>query len=396
MAAGWAARRGAAARGDRRGRRGARLRRFLPDVRPPRRGEDSRAPSRAPPSVTAHGRRFGDPDLVAIGLAAPGPAALYSGRRARGARPLRRGDGRCRRGRASRRSSPGTSTASMIEGCQEISDFGRAAEWTAALTRWCSAQPGLVAFTGQCAVHRGQIMRLHGAFARRPSTSSRAPSRATWPRPTRQPPGWPSPRRGDVLRMLGELERAEASYERAADHGLRARSPAWPCSGSRAGRTEAALAAVAPAAGRDDRTPWRGPGCCPRRSRCCSPAATRTTARDGGARAGGDRRATSAAPRCSRDGGVRLGRGRAGRRGPGRRAALPAQGVGSCGRALDAPYEAARARVQVGRALPALGDDESATGELAAARRAPRRARRRPAARRGRPTAGAGRRCPTG
>ena len=53
---------------------------------------------------------------------------------------------------------------SMIEACQEISDFSRAASWTSALTRWCEAQPGLVPYTGQCSLHRGQIMRLRGAY----------------------------------------------------------------------------------------------------------------------------------------------------------------------------------------------------------------------------------------
>ena len=52
----------------------------------------------------------------------------------------------------------------LIEACQELSDFGRAEQWTTMLNRWCDTQDGLVAFTGQCAVHRGQIMRLHGAF----------------------------------------------------------------------------------------------------------------------------------------------------------------------------------------------------------------------------------------
>ncbi len=52
----------------------------------------------------------------------------------------------------------------MIEACQEVSDFARAAQWTAQLTRWCDSQPDLVPFTGQCAVHRGQIMRVRGAL----------------------------------------------------------------------------------------------------------------------------------------------------------------------------------------------------------------------------------------
>ena len=52
----------------------------------------------------------------------------------------------------------------MIEACQELADISRMSAWTRALTRWCDTQPGLVPFTGQCSLHRGQILRLHGAF----------------------------------------------------------------------------------------------------------------------------------------------------------------------------------------------------------------------------------------
>ncbi|TSE01679.1 hypothetical protein FOS14_03940 [Skermania sp. ID1734] len=37
-------------------------------------------------------------------------------------------------------------------------------QWTKALTGWCDDQPGLLAFTGQRAIHRAQLLRFHGHF----------------------------------------------------------------------------------------------------------------------------------------------------------------------------------------------------------------------------------------
>ena len=113
--------------------------------------------------VTDYGRRFGDADLTANGLNAQGRMLIYTGRVPEGLALL----DEAMVGISTGDVSPivaGEVYCSLIEACQEVSDYGRAAEWTSALTAWVDAQPGLVTFTGQSAVHRGQIMRVRGAF----------------------------------------------------------------------------------------------------------------------------------------------------------------------------------------------------------------------------------------
>ena len=113
--------------------------------------------------VTDYGRRFVDPDLVAMGLNSRGRILLYGGRVPEGLALLDEAMVGVAAGEVSTIFA-GTVYCSMIEACQEIADFDRAARWTSALTGWCDEQPGLVPFTGQCALHRGQIMKAYGAF----------------------------------------------------------------------------------------------------------------------------------------------------------------------------------------------------------------------------------------
>ncbi|KGN42270.1 hypothetical protein N801_00440 [Knoellia aerolata DSM 18566] len=106
----------------------------------------------------------------------------------------------------------------MIEGCQEIGDYPRMSEWTAALTRWCDDQSGLVPFTGQCAVHRGQILSAHGSFAEALDELALAVERY---RDDGMDPaqGLATYEQGEVLRIMGDLDGAEAAYDVAASHG---------------------------------------------------------------------------------------------------------------------------------------------------------------------------------
>lgn len=167
--------------------------------------------------VTDMGRRHHDPDLTATGLVAQGRVALYSGRVSEGLALLDQAMVRVVSGEL-QPITAGHVFCTAIEGCQEISDLGRVGEWTAALDRWCSGQPGLMAFTGQRSVHRGQVLRVHGDWAAALAEFALAAQRYE---EVNAPGaiGLAAVEAGDVHRLQGEFDAADAQYQRAAEVG---------------------------------------------------------------------------------------------------------------------------------------------------------------------------------
>lgn len=52
----------------------------------------------------------------------------------------------------------------VISNCRDLTDYGRASEWTDAAKRWCDRQ-AVHGFPGNCRVYRAEIMRLRGELA---------------------------------------------------------------------------------------------------------------------------------------------------------------------------------------------------------------------------------------
>ena len=103
--------------------------------------------------------------------------------------------------------------------CRSVYQLRRVREWTAALTRWCARQPDMVAHKGLCLVHRAEIMTFGGAWddalvelrllgdeLRRGALNRLAGGDAAY-------------REGEVHRLRGELELAEAAYRTASGLG---------------------------------------------------------------------------------------------------------------------------------------------------------------------------------
>ena len=178
---------------------------------------DLPAASAAAAQATDVGREHGDPDLLALGLCSQGRLTIYAGRIADGLALL----DEAMAGVAAGEVTPvvfGDVYCAAIEGCQEIGDFDRVGQWTSALHRWCLDRPGLVAYTGQCSVHRGQLMRVHGAWPEALEEYAIAIERYRLADSVAAV-GLAECERGDLLRQRGELGAAETAYERSSEHG---------------------------------------------------------------------------------------------------------------------------------------------------------------------------------
>ena len=166
------------------------------------------------------GDRFGDMELVALGRVGQGRCVLRRGEAVPGMALLDEA--------MALASVSGVSPTAMgdlyctaIEGCQEVFDVRRAQEWTAALDRWCRAQPALVLYRGQCLVHRAELMLLAGAWTQASEEVARAVARLSSPR--RHPAlGAAFYVRGDLQRLWGKYAEAERAFRQAAAWG---RSP---------------------------------------------------------------------------------------------------------------------------------------------------------------------------
>jgi DNA-binding CsgD family transcriptional regulator len=313
----------------------------------------------------AIGERFDDHDLVAIALMEQGHALVKQGRSVEGLRLVDETMVAVTAGELSPIVA-GIVYCNTIAFCRDVYEVRRAREWTTALTRWCEQQPEMVTHQGLCLVHRAEIMTLAGAWPDALEEARRVGERFTQGVLNQRALGHASYRQGEVHRLQGDVEAAEDAYRAASGFG-REPQPGLALLRLAQGKRDVAAAAIRRALTETTQRLKRA---------ALLPAQVEITL------ALGDLEAARAASReleeiAARQGSDALEAVSAHARGAvalaegDHRAALVALRDGwRLWHELQAPYEAARARVLAGLACRALGDEDTAVLELAAARTA--------------------------
>jgi len=108
---------------------------------------------------------------------------------------------------------------SSITSCHRVFALDRVREWTAALSSWVAAHPQLQVFTGQCLVHRAEVLELTGAWPEAVDEARRAVVRCVRTI-EREAAGRAHYQQAEIHRLRGDFEDAEAAYLEASRSGM--------------------------------------------------------------------------------------------------------------------------------------------------------------------------------
>jgi DNA-binding CsgD family transcriptional regulator len=329
---------------------------------------DPEAAHDAAAEAAAIAARFDDKDLLALAVHEQGHALVRLGRVEEGLRLMDETMVSVLAGELSPRAT-GIVYCNTIAFCQSVFEVRRAREWTEHLTRWCEEQPEMVAHTGVCLVHRAEIMELQGAWPDALEEARRAAERFEERVAEQRTRGKALSLEGDLQRVQGRLDEAEAAYRAASRCGYEPQ-PGLALLRLAQGNATGAESAIRRALDETSRPFHRVPllaASVDIALRAGDQGAAEEASRELGEIAAAHPSEAIAAMAARAQGELALARGDA------RGALLPLRDAARAWQALDAPYETARTRALVGEACRALGDEDAAALEFDAARAAFRR-----------------------
>jgi DNA-binding CsgD family transcriptional regulator len=250
----------------------------------------------------------------------------------------------------------------MIEICWQLADLRRAREWTAATERWCEQFDSSVMFSGICRMHRVQLRQMAGEWDAAQAEAEVVCHELVGMNMAVVAEGHYL--LGDLLRLRGLTEEADAAYRRAHELG-RDPQPGLALLRAQCGQAPSALTSLQTAlAGLQEADHRRAP-----LLRAVVDVAIEVDDLDAATQAAGE--LAGIAQRWKTDGlraaaahtrgAVELAAGEAAR------AVAPLREAIRWWHELDAPYDGARARILLAGACAILGDQDAGWLELDAA-----------------------------
>ena len=256
----------------------------------------------------------------------------------------------------------GVTACRMIGACRDLTDYRRANEWIEATERYCDRQ-SLSGFPGVCRIHRAEVAAVGGAWERAEQELVRATTElGAYNAIPPQADGFYAI--GDIRRLKGDFEGAEAALREAHARG---RSPQPALALVRLGerKVKAAVAAINAAVAEETWDQWARARLLPAQVEIEIAAGDVARARKAADELSG---IVVGYPSPALEAGRQVALGRV----------LVAEGDATAAahelraairgwRDVGSPYEVARARAVLSRALRAVNDDDNADLELGAA-----------------------------
>jgi DNA-binding CsgD family transcriptional regulator len=307
------------------------------------------------------GRRYGDRNLVALGMLGQGRALVKQARVEEGLGLL----DEAMVAVLTEDLAPewaGNIYCHLMSACHELGDVRRAVAWTRATTSWLETLPAAVLFTGICRVHRSQVFQASGSWddaeveAAKVCADLEGIHVASAAEAHYQV--------AELRRLRGDLAGAELAYEEARARG-RDPHPGLALLQLAGGRVDVAAAAIATAVASVD-DPLARVRLRAAQVEIALAVGDRDLAEEACAEV------TDLADRYESDGFVTLQRSTRGAcllaRGRPEEALPALRSAARAWRDLGVPYEAARVGLLTARACEALGDHDGARRERDAAR----------------------------
>jgi DNA-binding CsgD family transcriptional regulator len=185
------------------------------------------------------GQRFGDPDLIAMGVHLQGLVLISGGRVHEGMALLDEAMTSVVAGELSRYFT-GVIYCNVLAVCLDLTDLGRAGEWNEAAREWCDSIPPEAPFPGVCRIYRAAAASLRGAWPEAEAEARRASEELTFNPMAAAKAFYQT---GELRRRIGNLAGAEEAFIRAHELGLEPQ-PGLALLGLAQGKATAALTAL--------------------------------------------------------------------------------------------------------------------------------------------------------